>query len=398
MQTNKSLLYALCFVLGCVFAGSCTEDVNTPLENDSDAPSMISNAKVENLPGAARISYSLPKDQDLLYVEANVVKNGKPLSFRSSYYTNTILLDGFGDTNTYEVKLYAVDRSGNRSQPVSVNIQPKTPQVMETAQSMTVEPDFGGIRVSFTNHSKANLAILIYTPDSTGVMQLVDSYYTSQPVAKFASRGYKSELRKFGILVRDKWQNFSDTVSAELTPIYEVELDKSKFRKLMLPGDADASNWSGDLQYIWDGQNVESATAHTGNNPTTVPKFVSFDLGVLVKLSRFNLQTVPDDKHMYNDVSPRIYELWGRPDDPSGTDGSFDGWTKLVTIENVKPSGLPAGTLTEDDRIAGRQGDDADIPLDMPKVRYIRIRCLLNWSGNTNMVISEVTFWGNDKD
>ncbi len=376
----------------------CTKDVNAPFEEDSHAPSAVSNVEVENLPGAARISYSLPKDQDLLYVEANVVKNGKKLSFRSSYYTNAILLDGFGDTNTYGVTLYAIDRSGNRSQPVSTTIQPKTPQVMETAQSMTIEPDFGGIRVSFTNKSKSNLAILIYTPDSTGAMTLTDSYYTSQPTAKFSSRGYKSELRKFGILVRDKWQNFSDTVSAEVVPIYEVELDKSKFRKLNLPGDADASNWSGDLSYIWDGQNVESATAHTGNQPTTVPKFVSFDLGVLVKLSRFNLKTVPDDKHMYNDVSPRIYELWGRPDDPSGTDGSFDGWTKLVTIENVKPSGLPVGSLTEDDRIAGRQGDDADIPLDMPKVRYIRIRCLLNWSGNTNMVISEVTFWGNDKD
>jgi hypothetical protein len=89
------------------------------------------------------------------------------------------------------------------------------------------------------------------------------------------------------------------------------------------------------------------------------------------------------------------YEVWGASE--LNEDGSFNGWTKLLTMTNIKPSGLPIGLFTDEDRAAGKAGDEANFAPDLPKVRYIRIRCLENWSGNTNMVISEVTFWGSDQ-
>ena len=116
---------------------------------------------------------------------------------------------------------------------------------------------------------------------------------------------------------------------------------------------------------------------------------------MLAKLSRFNLKFVQDDKHFYNDVSPKIYEVWGCVElDKSG---SWDSWTKLLHIENEKPSGLPGSELTEDDRLAAKEGDNANFPLDAPRVRYIRIKCIDNWTGNSNMTFTEVTFWGDDK-
>ena len=48
-------------------------------------------------------------------------------------------------------------------------------------------------------------------------------------------------------------------------------------------------------------------------------------------------------------------------------------------------------------RIAGRNGDSGNFSSDLPAVRYIRIRCLKNWSGNTNMTFTEISFWGDDK-
>lgn len=374
---------------------SCSDDPNSPIEKDNTAPAPIYNAVVENLPGGALIHYNLPADEDLLYVLASYVnKKGKTVNSRSSYYSNTVKVEGFGDTDEYTVDLYAVDKSENKSTPVQVTIKPFTPQVLLTSHSLEMNPDFGGISIAFTNETRADIAIMVSSTDEGGEMTTVETFYTALPTGKFFVRGFDSELRKFGVVIRDKWENFSDTVYTEVVPVYEIMLNKSLFKSLILPGDAPATNWSGSLEYIWDGINNDLA-AHTGNIASGEPKYFSFDMGVLAQLSRVNVQVIPDDKHMYNDVSPRLYEIWGCEEFDSS--GSFDGWTKLVTIENIKPSNLPVGLLTEDDRIAGRQGDDADIPSDMPKVRYIRIRCLNNWSGNTNMAISEVTLWGNDK-
>lgn len=396
MKRNRLSIF---FCLLAIAISSCEESNLEPVEKDDLAPEPISNVTVENLPGAAQITYSLPFDPDLLYIEAEYVsENGTVRQFKSSYYSNTIKVEGFGNTNEYEVKLYAVDRSENRSIPVKISIQPETPPVLSTYNSLQVVPDFGGVTVSFKNLAEADLAIGVCTTDSIGDFITANTFYTSRDSANFSVRGYESVSRLFGVFIRDRWGNVTDTLFHELTPIYEVMLDKSKFKEVNLPGDSPVTLWGASMPYIWDGRALpESAGnwgAHTGNVATGEPMYFSFDLGVVAQLSRFSLQTVTDDKHIFNDVAPRLYEIWGCTE--FNTDGSFDAWTKLLTVENIKPSGLPLGMLTEDDRIAGEAGDEANFPLDAPKVRYIRIRCLKNWAGNTNMVISELTFWGND--
>lgn len=397
MKRNRLSIF---FCLLAMVMSSCQESDLEPVENDQIAPEPVSNATVENLPGAVQITYSLPFDPDLLYVEAEYVsKDGTVRQFKSSYYSNTIRVEGFGDTDEYEVELCAVDRSENKSTPLKVTIKPQTPPVLLTYNSLQITPDFGGVTVKFKNLTEADLAIGVCTTDSIGDYITANTFYTSRDSASFSVRGYESVSRLFGVFIRDRWGNLTDTLFQELTPVYEVMLDKSKFKEVDLPGDSPATSWGGSMPYIWDGRALpESAGnwgAHTGNVATGEPMYFSFDLGVVAQLSRFSLQTVPDEKHIFTDVSPKRYEIWGCTE--LNSDGSFDGWTKLLTIENIKPSGLPLGMLTEDDRIAGEAGDEANFPLDAPKVRYIRIRCLENWSGNTNMVISEVTFWGNDK-
>jgi 3D (Asp-Asp-Asp) domain-containing protein len=397
IMRNIKLLIVTAFVLAMI--SSCKRDEQKPIEGDKSAPAAIKNVSVQNLSGGAKITYSLPADPDLLYIQA-IYKNqeGKNVEFKSSYYTNSITVEGFSDTTEHAVEVYAVDRSGNRSAAVMVTVVPKAPPVLTTYRSLAIAPDFGGIIVSFKNLSKADLAIVVTTPDSTGKMAIARTFYTARDSASFSLRGFPSEARKFGVYVRDKWGNTSEVLNSEITPIYEVQLDKKKFKEMFLPGDSPCTSWGGAMPNVWDGRvlpDVDFCCLHTGNVGTGIPKYVTFDMGVLAQLSRFSQQTVADDKHWYNDVSMKRYEIWGTDSyDPSG---SFNGWTKLATVTNSKPSGLPTGLLTEDDRIAGRIGDEVNFPADIPKVRYIRIRCLDNWSGNTNMVISEVTFWGNDK-
>jgi hypothetical protein len=396
MNTRKNIIIAS---IALMFMMSCELDTNRPIENDGTPPGEVMNIEVESLAGAAKISYSLPSDPDLLYVEAVYkTSSGKKMEFKSSYYTNFLIVEGFADTTTHEVTLRTVDRSGNYSSSVTVPVTPKTPPVVATYQSLSIKPDFGGVVINFKNETKADLAIVVMTPDSTGKMAVAKTYYTSRDSAGFSVRGFASEPRKFNVYVRDRWNNVSDVLEEELIPIFEVQLDKSKFQPLELPGDSPCTSWGGAMPYVWDGRvtgDIAGFGLHTGNASTTVPKVITFDLGVEAQLSRFSLQTVADDRHWFNDVSPRRYEVWGALE--PAADGSFNGWTKLLSITNIKPSGLPIGLFTDDDRAAGLIGDEANFPTDIPKVRYIRIRCLENWSGNTNMVFSEVTFWGNDQ-
>ncbi len=397
MKKIKALKLAIAGALLAI--AGCKSDELKPIEKDGAAPGSVTITKVETLPGAAKITYTLPNDPDLLYVQAKYqTRTGGTYEFKSSYYNNSIMVEGFSDTLNYDVELRAVDKSGNFSEPVIAKVAAKKPPVMVTYESLKVIADFGGVVINFRNPAKADLTIVVSTPDSLGKMSIARKFYTKRDSASFSLRGYDAQARKFNIQVLDKWQNASSEFTTELTPLYEVQLDKSKFKEMFLPGDSPCNFWGGKMPNVWDGRvlpDIADCCLHTGNAATGVPKFITFDLGVLVQLSRFSQQTVADDKHWYDDVSMKRYEIWGSANpDPNG---SFDSWTKLATVTNAKPSGLPKGMLTDDDRTAGLAGDEVGFAADIPKVRYIRIRCLENWSGNTNMVISEVTFWGNDK-
>lgn len=388
-------------VLPLTLWSGCIESTVEPIEKDGSAPGPLSDVSWTAIPGGADITYELPTDNDLLYARASyTTKEGVQREFKASIYTNTLRIEGIGDTDTYRIRLEAVDRSENRSTPLFVDITPDTPPVVTAFESIDVVPDFGGITVSFTNSARADLVFEVLTADEEEQMTVVETFYTALPAASFSVRGYADTPREFQVRVRDKYDNYSQTFSGTFTPVYERLLDKSNFREMYLPGDSDCTAWSCKMEYIWDGRIVADSDGrtgcHTGSDGSRTPKHFTFDMGVKAKLSRFQLWQLQDDKHWYNDVSPRNYQIWGCSDTPPA-DGSWDGWVLLKEVENIKPSGYPVGVLSEDDRIAGRNGDSGNFASELPAVRYIRIRCLKNWSGNTNMTFSEISFWGDDK-
>ena len=398
MKLYKFAIIGLCLSL---FMLSCEKSEPSPLEGDKTPPGALTNLQAYPLPGAIVVSYTLPSDQDLLYVVGRYTnKKGIQREFRASFYINNLVFEGFGDVDEYELELQAVDRSENRSAPVTIKASPQTPPIISTYNSIEMRKDFGGLNFTFTNEERQEFAIEVFTTDSLNEMSLVETFYTARPEGSFSVRGYEDKPRKFGISIRDHWGNVTDTLFNEITPIYERELDKSLFREVVLPGDNSTIAYDGKMEYIWDGRISADSDgqpgAHTGTDAKTGPTFFTFDLGVTAKLSRFKLYCVQDEKHYYNDVSPRYYEIWGCAE--LDNSGKWDNWVKLIDVENVKPSGYPTGTLSNDDIEAAKAGDGGDIPLEMPKVRYIRIRCLKNWSNNYNMTFTEIFLYGNDRD
>ena len=389
--------YKIIFGVGVVFLAiaACTKDQHQmdPLENDGKAPGALANLQVENLHGAARISYTLPGDEDLLYVLAETDSKRGRIQAKSSLYSNSVLIEGLGDTESREVTLYAVDRGENRSEPVTVTIQPLTPPMQLVRNSVDIVEDFGGVRISFVNELSGDMVINVLTPDSVGDWVEAETWYTSQEEGTFSIRGYEAKPRQFAVFVRDKWENISDTMIVERVPLYEELLDKSKFEQFVLNTDATAGfGWV--MPRMWDNSIDEPNGFHTVS-PVEFPHHFTFDLGGTYKLSRYTMWQrglIQSTSFLYGHGNPRRWEIWGATDPPS--DGSWDGWTKLVECESIKPSGSPIGTVTNEDREYAMRGHEFMIPLDAPPVRYIRIKVLNTWGGAAYSHVMELSFWG----
>lgn len=376
-----------------IFVSSCSNDTLSPVEKDEIAPEPVANVQVERLPGAAKLTYTLPSDADLLYVKAEYTnKSGRSIQVKVSYYTNSLTIEGFSDTTNYDVRVCAVDRSENESEPIMINVKPLTPPFETTSQEIQVNRDFGGIQVHTLNLAKANLAIIICTKDSFGNYVTDKTYYTSQDTIQFSQRGYPSELTTFALYVRDRWNNCSDTIFSDIIPIYEKKLDKTKFKALSLPSDAPVG-WGLDMTGMWDDLVARDGSMfHT--QEIGFPMWFTFDLGVNAKLSRFTLWQRSGD-YLFGHGNPKLYEVWGS--NSPNPNGSWDNtWTKLVNCVSVKPSGLALGKLSSEDISYAAAGEEFIFPLEAPKVRYIRFRVLSNWSGGAATHISEMSFWGND--
>lgn len=374
---------------GLIMAASCKQEALGPVEKDGTAPGVLTHVVVENLNGAARISYQLPLDKDLLYVRAiYTTRQGEVRETKVSRYNSNLVVVGFGDTATYNVSLYAVDKSENASAPVEVMVHPLTPPVKLVRDSLVVNPEFGGINIRFTNQPEENLAIVVLTNDSLKQFSPVYTHYTNLPKGDFSVRDMDAVPRLFGVYVRDRWGNVSDTLLVTLTPLYERLLDRTKMKGIVLPTDAPLG-YNGTINGLFDGNNL-SGFYHSGD-AARMPQWFTFDMGVTAKLSRLNWYM--RDQYFYALHNPREVEIWGS-NNPN-PDGSFDAsWTLLVKHTQIKPSGLPEGQLSQADMDAAHAGETVTFPLDVPKVRYIRFKTLKNWSNGTYVNFYELSLWG----
>jgi len=392
---NRYLIFAWFLILAI---GSCKEEQTGPLENDGVAPASVSNVKVQNLAGSAKLTYTLPPDEDLAYILAEYVnKNGTKWEFKSSSFNNAILVEGFADASAYEVTLYSVDRSENRSEPLKISVNPLTPPVVDVFNSLVTGPTFGGIFIKFQNPTEANVVITTLT-DSLGKWIPVTSsfqFYTSNKEGVYSIRGYDDTPRKFAVSIKDKWGNLSDTLKIEETPFLEEQISSADFRPLLLPTDvADCCGWI--MPNMWNGS-LTGSGFHTQTSNIVLPHWFSFDLGAVYKLSRFkNWQrgVVDEPSYLFWYGNYKEWEIWGRVTPP--TDGSWDGWTKLSDLQSIKPSGSGNGIVTAADRAYALEGEDYEMPLDAPPVRYLRFKIKSVWQPGLQYSHSmEMRFWGN---
>ena len=399
-MTKKAFYIIL--VLPVLWILGCKEEGRIDFIDDAaPAPPQVTEVTVDNRPGGAVLRYQLPLDKNLLYVRAEYeIKPGIVRETKSSYYKDSLKLEGFGEPGTYDVRLYSVGRNNKESNPYVVQINPSTAPVQ--LASKTFRPTFGGVSIDFTNPGEAPLAIVIMADTANlGYKSEVITYYTSLPKGTFTYRGIaglEPEEQEFSVYIRDRWGNLSDTVTSRVTPWFEEFIPKATWSEYNLSNDMPPINASYPIRTIWDG--VSTGTGFHGNETWALPSHITWNLGRKVKLSRLKLWPRGHDDDRWRRGHPRVFEIWGS-NSPNPSGALDETWIPLGRFECIKPSG-PGTQITQEDIAFANDGIEFDFsvsdfaPNPFAEVQYIRFRTLSTYANASfsTVSIAEISFWG----
>ncbi|HEX6431881.1 MAG TPA: DUF4959 domain-containing protein [Niastella sp.] len=414
----KKWLWPMLQVSMAVVLFSCSKvsDYKDVASDDKTKPGPVTNVQVKNEAGSAIITYDLPNSENILYVQASYMINDKASrQTKSSFYSDTIHVGGFEKSQDYKVMLYTVSRADVQSDPVEVTVHPGLPAYLQAFPTIKTKADFGGININVLNTFKANLGIITIAKDPvTKQFEIINQNYTNKDTIAYSLRGYDTIPQEFGIYITDQWGNISDTTFTTVKPIYEIQMDKSKFGRYVLLSDV-RTGFGWEIENCWNG-NTGSPGYHTEQPilPLVWPAVITFDMGRTAKLSRYTIWNRGIDgsgNWLWQAGAPLTWTLWGRESNPvdetlpSGAGApavgqtSPNGWINLGTFRlPPKPSGLPNPQYTNADLDVWNAGFPFTFSLDLPKVRYIRFQCLENASLTNNFFnIAELTFWGDPR-
>ncbi len=370
-----------------------------PLTADPTPPGPITNVEVNNMPGRVELRYTLPSSENLLYVRANyTLESGREMEVKASYYNNSMVLEGFrGGEQAVPVQVSTVNRSEVASEPIEVMVSPAPAPIFDVKESLSLTPDFGGLRVQAENPTGTDVAILIMIRDDAGDWEPIpNSIYTSQDTVNQAIRGYDTTALDLAIVVRDRWLNNTDTLFQTIQPLFETLIPTSGYRPIKLANDPPPFSYH-QIEDLWDGLLTWPDVYLTLRDNPAENHTVTMDMGTVAKLSRVKMWQFPEpiggiQTYYYLGVM-KHFKIWGRTDQPDPS-GSWDGWIELGEYIVEKPSGLPYGQQSNEDVLKGQSGEDFQIPLDAPPVRFIRIQNLENWAGRESLAISEMLLYG----
>lgn len=406
--------FTMILALSLTLLYACKEDKMGPLNHDNSVPKPVRDVAVENIAGGALINYASPDDDNLLYVKAVYYLNGVKMEAKASYYKNSVRVEGFGDTDEKEITLYAVSRSEKESDPVVVKIKPLPAPIYDVYNTLGIEETFGGVLINFMNpavvtggiNSNVVIGALIWDT-SLNEWRQIDTHYSGLAKETYSIRGLEAKLTKFGFFLKDRYGNFTDTLVTELTPIYEIALDKKKWADLrskkypvpqvgVLPASGapmiDAVDYSSSYKMVnlWDGDITKMYhTKQSVNQPVWNP----IDLGVKARLSRYKIWQRQGSSWIFNHGNPHEWEIWG-----TNTPSDVNSWVLLDHQIMEKPSGLPIGQNSNDDIAISVEGQEYNFPLDIPPVRYIAWKHIDNWGaieGKEGFIhMAELSIWG----
>ena len=420
MKTTKNYLYILASLLLLVM--SCKEEGrNIASLGDSVAPQKPTGITYKPLYGGARFYYTLPADEDLLSVDATYTSaNKESYSFSSSYYVDSLDVYGFGDTLTYNVELYAVDRGGNKSAPTVISVKPLESAISRVLKSMQVKSGFSSFFMDWTNELKQSINVYAdFSYTQAGKKYEFTSVFSSNLLKerRFVQNLYLTlaEPVKVSVRVQDMYGNISKPVDKGSLVLYEdTKIPKAKW---YLPPAASlkggvpqgfGDGLEGRTRYLIDdiidrGDNLNFN--HTQSRGRTgliadgnMPWNVIIDLGATYELSRIvtvqrhsgGLANINRGQY-YQSENVGIYKMYIWDEDSVK-------WSVISQHKIDVPVGLSALEFVK----KGEAGDEAYMYPDDPKytkrTRWFRYEALKGFTANYTRddanCLSEITLFG----
>jgi hypothetical protein len=426
---NIYLFVVFAAIIGLLYA--CDESKRFEIGyNDSTPPAQPKFLRYEPLYGGATLWFEAPKDEDLLSIDATYLNpEGKEVWFSVSYYTDSINVLGFSDTIPKTVKLFAVDRAGNKSPALEIKVTPLESAVSMLAENLYVTPGFFSFFVNWENILEQDMNVFVdYTYSERGVKKEGHVIYTSnldleqqlvrdlnlssqEPVSvkvrieDFYGNTKSMDLGTFNLLEDSKipkanWKlpNTNDSIGG----VPEAFLDAAEGRAYMIYDDIPDDWYQNNFAHT-------HGIGRTGNSKDgNTPWNIMIDMGDYYELSRIvthqrhgegnhigvNDETAKNRGNYYGGDNVGIYRMYTWDED-------VQQWDTIRMHKITFPDNLTSRQFW----LLGYAGDMAYMYPDAPDftkpTRWFRYEALYGFNDSyraTCSTISEITLYGKKKD
>lgn len=316
------------FLVLCIFCaallGAC-DDSEGRISVNNAAPAQVTGVTTTPGPGEVTINWQAPADDSYMYTKIEyttskgeqkyqLVARDKNLVPGGAPNTYSTIVSGFANTNPVSFALYACSVKGKNKGAVEVTGTPGTPAFAVVAQTIDVEPGYGGVNVSWENTSTAAVNVVLNYH--------VKADATKQGTAKFAVGGGTKgkrfvalatgnaqvaggETHVINVTTQDAEENASDVFTFERTPKAITPLTNKA--EWSVPGYVDAygetigyssqeaggegATPKGRVVAMFDDNNDTFwHTAWKDSNKRTYPHFCIVDLGKDTEISNIGIR------------------------------------------------------------------------------------------------------------
>lgn len=387
------------FAFTILLAGSCVKkptDYRSFLHGE-EITYPAAAAGIEAGPGKNRVLLKWPSSADPTITKYIIYWNNQADSAivnanpSHSYDTVKAYINSL-DEGVYSFTISSFDSKGNKSIPVNIeNIKVYGEKYQGGLLNRVVS------KVSYIN----NLLMLTWaTPDTVNVNTEIKYTDLSGQVKTALLPADSNELviadwkLPTKIFYRSSYKPENDAIDTFVVTyddsliVSNLPVDKSLWKQVLLPNDANVNAYGTSLANIWDGQPGGYPNIYHSDG-ASIPHTFTIDLGkVYNQLTKFE-EWGRTDCACHN---PDDFEVWGIADTTGAipsllptapgwkSESIAKGWTLLTEVKR-KDNGIP--------------GIQTDIINNPPPVRFIRVRVLHTIDNSTSSHMSEISFWYN---
>ena len=370
-------------------------------KKDTTPPGELTITSTEATYGGAIISYTLPSDDDILYVRADYTNGKGEAVFRTvSKHVDQIEVSGFVFEEDVTVSLTVVDENQNKSKAVEHEIRPLQSFIYLVQESIEIVPDLGGVQVSWENIEEKTVFIYLHIADGDEEETRILS--SSNATENIFVRGLEAKELGFSTKVEDFDGNITSLIDeGYYTPLFEEKINKDTWT-LVSNLSIDGNAYEGATVNFWDDV-VDTFETNSDNSYFIInrndnggvlrwPLDIVIDLNKKVKINRFKVwqrafwyNGPGDQPYYYQSENLRSFDLFVSMDKSE--------WALLGSFQIEEPTNGDISQALLDEAAAGHNFNLNEIS---PEFRYLKFSITSNFGSDSFCHGSEISLFGRD--